>query len=175
MTGVDETARVEQFIRHRPQLMAYAQSLVSNPEDAADLLQDVSLAVLLRRDAPVDSDHFLHWCCAAAHHLALHHWRARDQRQELFESSSENVEDADLPISASLEQELVDRDSIESCLRPLDRGARRLLLLRYGAGKTTEEIARNLGESPAAVRTKILRARDSFCGHFRRSEMTRPG
>ncbi len=152
---------LNRFIRLRPQVAAYLRSLMATHEDAADLLQELSLALLIRGDAPAEPTKLLRWCRGTARNLALHHWRSARRRSEIF-SSGHAAHDADPAEPASLERAVVDRDAIVRCLRCLDGHSRRLLLLRYVAGKTSAEIARRSHQSPAAVRMKLMRVRDDL-------------
>ncbi len=163
-------AGIEELIRHWRPVMAYAQSLVASPDDAADLLQEVGLALLLRGHVPAGSAGFVRWCRAVARNRALHYWRDCRRRDAVFVALDDRAETDRPASSASPEQVLAYRDSIESCLRQLDGQSRSLLLLHYVAGETTEEIARRLHRSPAAVRSKLLRARDQFCDQFHTQE-----
>src|SRR5512142_1385195 len=129
-------------------------------EDAADLLQELSLAILIRGDAPAEPTELLRWCRGTARNLALHHWRSARRHSEIF--SPAHPEHGDAAEPSSLERSVVDRDSIARCLRCLDGHSRRLLVLRYVAGKTSAEIARRSHQSPAAVRMKLMRVRDDL-------------
>ncbi len=153
---------LERFIRLQPQVAAYVRSLMSTREDAADLLQELSLAFLLRGGASAEPTQMLRWCRGAARNLALHHWRSARRHREIFADGPSTQGQADAAEPRSLERAVADRDSIERCLRCLDGHSRRLLLLRYVAGKTSAEIARGSHQSPAAVRMKLMRVREDL-------------
>lgn len=152
---------LNRFIRLRPQVAAYVRSLIASHEDAADVLQELSLALLLRGGAPAEPTDLLRWCRGTARNLALHHWRSARRHSEIFSSRLEH-EHADTVEHSSLERAVVDRVSIMRCLRCLDGHSRRLLLLRYVAGKTSAEIARRSHQSPAAVRMRLMRVREDL-------------
>ena len=160
--AVAHDALVNRFIRLRPQVAAYVRSLMSTHEDAADLLQELSLALLVRGDAPAEPTELLRWCRGAARNLALHHWRSARRHSEIFAERRGDAHDADAPEASSLERAVADRDAIERCLRCLDEHSRRLLVMRYVAGKTSAEIARRSHQSPAAVRMKLMRVREDL-------------
>ncbi len=153
---------LNRFIRLRPQVAAYVRSLMATHEDAADLLQELSLALLIRGDAPAEPTELLRWCRGTARNLALHHWRSARRRNEIFCSGHTVHGGADAAGPGSLERAVVDRDAIARCLRCLDGHSRRLLVLRYVAGKTSAEIARRSHQSPAAVRMKLMRVREDL-------------
>lgn len=142
--------------------MAYIRSLVANHDDAADLLQDLSLVVLARAGALPETIQMLRWCRGVARHLALHRRRLARRRNEIFPVESGATDPAEFAISSSPERALADRDSLGRFFRELDARSRRLLVLRYLAGRTSEEIARTSRQSPAAVRMKLMRLRKSL-------------
>jgi RNA polymerase sigma factor (sigma-70 family) len=80
------------------------------------------------------------------------------RHDEIFAESDVAGLEWSLPLS--FESALLDRQQVETCLRNLDEPARSLLFLRHVVGKTSREIAEDLGQSPAAVRMKIMRVRD---------------
>jgi len=162
----DSTRSWEQFVRHRPELLRYVHSLISSPEDAADLLQEVGVVVLAHDDdAPSETRAFALWCRGIAHNLALHHWRAVRRYNHVFadwDDDRDGAEAATRAPSLSIEETLADRESLERCVADLDETSRELLRLRYVCGKSSREIARMLRQSPEAVRMKIMRVREAL-------------
>ena len=133
---------------------------MSNREDAADLLQDVGMIILAHDDPPLDSDRFVPWCMGIARNTVLHHWRRVRRYDEVF--IRWDVDDSDCGLAFFFEGVLLDRQHVAICLQGLDEPSRSLLFLRYVMGKTSREIAEELGQSPAAVRMRIMRVREAL-------------
>ncbi len=166
---------IEQFIHYRLELMAYVRALMRSPDDAADLFQDLFLAVRARDGAEggdggalADPARFLPWCRGVARNLALHRWRMARRRRELFAATPvSEARAAALAEWSASEGARLERDLLERCLEGLDPPSRRLLLLRFVAGSTSEDIARAMGESPAVVRARLMRVLDVVRGRIR--------
>jgi RNA polymerase sigma-70 factor (ECF subfamily) len=149
------------FAANQRRLGTYAEYLMSSPQDAADLLQDVGLVVLASSDVPRDADLFGVWCRSIARNLALHRWRAARRHDAIFAAS--DLEDAEPgPAVEPLEDAVAVRELLAALLQDLEPQTCELLVLRYVDGKTSREIARELRQSPAAVRMRLMRAREAL-------------
>jgi DNA-directed RNA polymerase specialized sigma24 family protein len=73
---VNETV-VRLFTKHQRMLREFILCLVPDPNDADDLLQEVSVVVLAKSEAPRDCEKFPSWCRGVARNVILHHWRRR--------------------------------------------------------------------------------------------------
>ncbi|HMF44522.1 MAG TPA: sigma-70 family RNA polymerase sigma factor [Polyangia bacterium] len=155
------STRREHLVRCRRELARYARSLMPTPEDASDLLQEVGVVVLASNEAPTDAREFISWCRGIAHNLALHHWRAARRRNDALTGLGSAYDSGETPVT-SLETILADRESLAMCLQSLDEPSRQLLKLKYIDGKTSTEIAQILGQSPEAVRMRIMRLREAI-------------
>ena len=155
MDGDGKAQSWDYFIRNRKKVRDYLESKVSNREDVADLLQDVGIIILGHDDPPLDAERFVPWCMGIARNTVLHHWRHARRYDRVFSAS--DATGCDWGLASSFEGALLDRQLIATVLHDLDESSRTLLLLRYVAGKTSREIAEDLGQSPAAVRMRIMR------------------
>jgi RNA polymerase sigma-70 factor (ECF subfamily) len=149
------------FVRHRAELRGYVRSLVSNHADVADLMQEVGLVILDHREVPSDVRQFPAWCRGVVRNVVSHHWRSTRRRSELFSPADVESESPDSDLR-STEDIVALRNAVAACLEELDDQSRTLLTLRYMDGKTSGEIARQLRQSPAAIRMKIMRVRDAL-------------
>jgi len=59
------------------------------------------------------------------------------------------------------------RRALMECLEDLDDQSRVLLTMRYMDGKTSREIARQFRQSPAAIRMRIMRVRETLKGRMK--------
>jgi RNA polymerase sigma-70 factor (ECF subfamily) len=151
----------DHLLRCRAELARYARSLMPSPEDASDLLQEVGVVVLAHDGAPTEARAFLSWCRGITYNLALHHWRAARRRHDMFAAWDPEQDWLDTAGTA-IDESLADREALAHCIRTLDSESRALLTLRYVDGKTSPEIARLLGQSPGAVRMRIMRLREAI-------------
>ena len=142
------------FLEHRSQLLAYARHLMSSHPD--DIVQEVGLRILLQPATRIAEDQFAAWCRSIVRNVVLEERRsARYERAKIAaidETRHRDVWDAELRASARL--------TLRRHLDGIDATARELLLRRYVLEQTSEEIARTMQLSPAAVRMRLMRLRD---------------
>jgi DNA-directed RNA polymerase specialized sigma24 family protein len=153
------SARWTQFLDQRASLTRLVRLLVGNPDDAADLLQELSLLILNHPTGPRDPTCFPAWCRGLARNVAAIHWRAASRRaaHTLFVD----------PGSVETETSLTSPEHMTVCreqlgpLRDLDAPSLELLIRRHIFGETATELARSYRCSPAAIRMKLKRLRQS--------------
>jgi DNA-directed RNA polymerase specialized sigma24 family protein len=153
------SSRWNQFLDQRASLAKLVRLLVGNPDDAADLLQDVSLLILNHPTGPRDPTCFPAWCRALARNVAANHWRAANRRaaHTLFVDPGSVETETGL---ASPELMTVCREQLGP-LRDLDAPSLELLIRRHIFGETATELARSYHCSPTAIRMKLKRLRRS--------------
>jgi RNA polymerase sigma factor (sigma-70 family) len=93
------------------------------------------------------------WCYQVAYHLLMDDHRRRVREEKM-------VPDQGSPGDAT--EEVVDRAAVLGALDSLSSSDRQCLWLFYYEGWSTDQIGRSLGLQPAAVRTRLMRARDRF-------------
>src|SRR6188768_3456193 len=67
--------RIAMLLEHQRRILSRIRALMRNEEDALDLLQEVSIVVLM---SPIDFDdkgHFMRWCSGVIHRTALQSYR----------------------------------------------------------------------------------------------------
>lgn len=140
-----------------PMLRAHVRRLVSDPEAAAEILQEVSLRILVY-DGPIDDVARFHaWCRGVARHVAAHHTRTRRRtsNEVLVEEELEDVYDP----GTDPETHIDARKTIARAAADLEPAALELLVRRYVLEETGEELADELAETPSAVRMRLMRLR----------------
>ena len=149
--------------RHEAELARYLRRMVGDRELARDLLQETLLAAF-RAWPPRSAVNLRGWLFRIATNEALAHFHRRKLkawipfsrlppvgREPSSRGHSDQV-DTQVAVAATLEQ-----------LAPRDRAC----LLLDASGFSGEEIAAQLGCSPAAARTRLFRAREAFRQHYR--------
>jgi len=133
--------------------------VVGNVPDAQDLTQEAFVKALGRRSQLKDPQKAAQWLGRIAVNTALDFVRQR--KRVVFEE----IEKAPETPSESPEQQLLrseKRAYIEDGLRLLSARERAALILRDVEGLPALEVARQLGCSPATVRSHIANARVKF-------------
>jgi len=143
--------RWQLFMHERPQLEAYVRQLVPDPEDAADLVQDVALVVMNQRSSPRNEARFSSLCRGIARHLLLHRQRENNRRQHAGWAPTTGTLEAD-PITSTA--------TVHELLEGMDDTSRSLLIGRVLMGESSRQVAGRLHVSAPAVRMRLKRLRD---------------
>ncbi|MET8833450.1 RNA polymerase sigma factor [Micromonospora sp. NPDC004540] len=137
-------------------LLAYALRRVAQPEDAADVVAETFLvAWRRRRDLPADAEVRL-WLYGVARRVLANHHRGGIRRQRLGERLRQRITSA---VGADPGSAVPERLAVRAALARLGELDREVLLLTVWEGLEPREAAEVLGVSPAAVRTRLSRAR----------------
>ncbi len=141
-------------------LHAYIFSLVWNPADADDILQETNL-VLLRKAAEFDSSRdFLPWALTIARFQALAGLKRRQRLRFVFDDTLA----ASLAEDAAREDPVLEarRLALATCLQKLPAGHRDLLIRRYEPEAVVGEMAAALGLSLKALSDRLRRIREKL-------------
>ena len=153
-------------LRHQQRVLAVAQRITKNREDAEDVAQESFHKAFLHLDAFHEQSRFSTWLTRIAMNEALMLLR---RRRRVFETLPENLENG---AKSSLEP-FVDRSPSpeESCWRGerrqlltkainrLDPKVRRTIVLRDLEERSIEETAQILGTSTSAVKARVFQGR----------------
>ncbi|MBI4564165.1 MAG: sigma-70 family RNA polymerase sigma factor [Planctomycetes bacterium] len=131
------------LMKHRTQLLAYLLSTVRHPHDAEDLLQEISLIAIQRREQYREGTNFLAWIHKILRYRLMK-YAARSQR------SAAVLPPETLDRLAAAEEAPADRNDLlaqrrnamRECLKALRGQARKVLELRYDGGLGVPQIAR---------------------------------
>jgi RNA polymerase sigma-70 factor (ECF subfamily) len=151
------------FRKEYPRVVAIAQRIVRDADEAEDVAQEVFISFY--RKHPADAGYAPAWLHAAAAHTALNVIRTRDRRGR---RETAHARDADRAIDPEHVAEATEtRAEVRTALARMDERAASLLALRY-SGLSYEEIAAALGLRKSSIGTLLSRAEDTF-----RKEVTR--
>lgn len=156
--------KVEEFIqdltRDQRRILLYIYGLIPNWAEAEEVLQNTNLVLWRKLDGFQPGTNFFAWACSVAHFEVLK-WRerrARDARtlscEFIQEIGSELARQGDL-----IEQR---HQALAGCLGKLKESDRRLILLRYGDGATTQSVAAQLGRPIKSIYAAVQRIRDGL-------------
>lgn len=145
------------FRREYRRVVAIAQRVVRDADEAEDVAQDVFLAFY--RKHPADAGYAAAWLHAAAAHTALNVIRSRERRGRR-ETAHAREHDVAVDPAKSAEQAEA-RAEVRRALARVDERAASLLALRY-SGLSYDEIAAALGLRKSSIGTLLSRAEDAF-------------
>ncbi|WP_141909371.1 RNA polymerase sigma factor [Micromonospora sp. A202] len=141
-------------------LLAYALRRVAHPEDAADVVAETFLVAWRRRqDIPIAGATRL-WLYGVARRVLANHHRGGVRRQRLGERLRQQIAAS----VADPGSEVPERLAVRAALAGLTEVDREVLMLTVWEGLQPHEVASVLGVSPAAVRTRLARARTRLRG-----------
>lgn len=149
-------SRIEELLGHTEWLRKLAFELLGDAQVAEDVVQDTWVAYL--EHPPRDesgSSGARAWLASVARNFARSRSRvrARRLRREAISARSERI-----PSTAeTVERVAIQRELVEAALA-LDAADREVVVLRYFDGLPPREIAKRLGLSGAAVRSRLSRA-----------------
>ena len=147
------------YHRHRDRIHAVILSVVSNPEDAQDLTQDVFLKAYRRLHTFKRASQFYSWLYRIAVNRCIDHMRRQSKHRVLIdEPFSEDTfyrEPAN-PLAA-LEHDEFHRQ-LHAALPALTPNQRTVFVLRYQEDLSLKAIARRLGRSTGTVKAHLFHA-----------------
>ena len=167
----DFAAFTELLNRHQGKVYGLIRKLVGNPDDAADIVQDTFLKAIDKIDQFRGEASFGTWLTS----IALNQARAqfnKNQAADLrpleeylpgggagaeHQHDSSQLFDWSDPLSRLEAAEI--RQIVGEGLETLPFKYREAFLLRYIEEKSVKEVAEAIGESEAATKSRILRAR----------------
>lgn len=162
MTKTNQRRRSELLVRCVPMLRAYLRRLIADREAQHDALQEIILTILSDPTCPEDTARFAVYCRAVAYQLALGEQQpaASDGRRAAVLVSDEDLLDAPDPFDDP-ERTVDTREELARALDHLNEDALRLLVRRYVFEENANELARDLAQTPAALRVRLMRLRSA--------------
>ena len=148
---------VSDLTNSQPRLFAYVLSLLRNPDEARDVLQETNLVLWKKLDEYPEVASFEAWSTKVAYFqvLAYRRDRGRDRHQfdeqligQVAEAAEEATKDTDRRMTY-----------LSSCIERLSESHRELLSDRYGKQLSVKELAKSVGKTPAAIGMTLYRVR----------------
>ncbi|MEX0936396.1 MAG: sigma-70 family RNA polymerase sigma factor [Pirellulales bacterium] len=148
---------VTQMTAAQPALFAFILSLVTNANDARDVLSETNLALWKKRSEFDPAMEYWPWACRFAR-LQVQAFRKRQRRDRLVLTN--DVVDLIATKAARAGHRWNDSmDALEDCLGELEEGRVKILLRRYSDGLSIAQLADELGRSVGAVADLLYRLR----------------
>lgn len=167
-TGTSRDPQVAEFVKlmaiWQRRIFLYVLSLLHNPTNAEEVLQETNLALWQKYDQFQPGTSFGRWAYRVAYYevLKFREKSARD-KQHLF--SNQCIELLAVEAERSLDEADARRDALANCLGKMQPQHRDLLVGRYQPGATTRTLAEALGRSVEGVRQslRLLRSKLLAC------------
>lgn len=140
---------------HLPALQRYVRSLVRDPDEAADICQEVALRLLVAARSGTRPDAPASWMYRVAHNLVV----SRARHRAVASRAAEHL--VDRRDVAGVEAEILDREQHVRLRETLQAAPAddRTAILMAASGRPGREIAAYLGRSDEATRSLLCRAR----------------
>lgn len=153
----DASAADELFRKVNPVLARYYYSLVNQPGQVEDLLQECWLRVHRARQSYRPGEPVLPWILAIARHTRVDQFR-RWQRSSGRESSIDLMTQHPSMDPRKAMDSRLRADAVMQAMETLPEGQREVLIMLKVTGMTAAEVARVTGSTAAAVKQKAFRA-----------------
>ncbi len=139
---------------------AFILSLLPDFHLAADILQNVAVVVVRKREEFDAQRPFLPWALQIAKLEVLKHRRTLARDRHLFSDELvEQVAQAAVEVGGDL---IARRRALADCIQRVNGRSRRALLLRYVEGLKSSEVARRMSLAGGATRTLLMRVRQTL-------------
>lgn len=148
---------VKQLTNCQSQVYAFALSLLGNPEDASEVLQETNLILWQKVEESAQVRNFDAWALAIAYNNVRTLRRRRSRDRVLFDDSLiEKLAEQAQQLNADGRDRL---RVLHECLNELPPRHRSMIHRRYNRGETVAAIARDLRRSAQSVAVMLFRIR----------------
>lgn len=153
---MNENTIVTILLKQRIRLSAVMWTIVRDTHAAEDLFQELLVKAMSERDRFSDEDQLVAWATIAAKHRAIDYVRIRDGRTRILQ---ENVLELLSRQLDSQPNELLESrlDALRECVEALPSRSRSLIAMRYDAGLSGTEMAKQLKRTRDAVYQSLSR------------------
>ncbi len=153
---------VQLVASHQPALRAFVLSLLPGSPEVDDVVQETNAEIWVKRgDFRIGTD-FKSWMFSVAKFKVMAVWREHQRRkvwtvpEETLTRLMEQIEDGAL--AATSER----HEALRFCLQRLRAEDRNLILKRYIAGESLEELARGIGRKKDSLKVSLHRIRTAL-------------
>lgn len=143
---------------HQRALFSYLLAAVRDPQNAEDLLQQVTLVLWKKFETYRPEIHYLAWAFGIARREVADFFRSRGRQErplplEILDSVAPELEREELSAETR---------ALSDCIEKLPDPLRELLRLRYQEGQSLKQLSESLGQTLSAINMRIVRVRRSL-------------
>ena len=148
---------VAEITRAQRQLYAFILSMVWNPPDADDVLQETNLVLWEKAGEFDDSRPFLPWAMRFAQFQAMAWLKSHRRQRMVFDDDLTRL----LAIEAAADEPAFEarHHALADCLQKLRPEQRALVARRYEPDASVSALAESIGTTPKALSDKLRRIR----------------
>ena len=150
----DERALRQLWSQHSPHIDAVIRRLVGDPDQAADIAQEVWIQIFRALPTYRGESQFGTW----AHRIAVNRTLNALRRTRRIARAETDIEDDTASVDHDAERALL-AATIEEAAARLSPGARTVFMMHDVEGYTHEEIARELGITTGGSKSQLFKAR----------------
>ena len=150
----DERALRQLWSQHSPHIDAVIRRLVGDPDQAADIAQEVWIQIFRALPTYRGESQFGTW----AHRIAVNRTLNALRRTRRIAKAETEIEDDSASVDHDAERALL-AATIEEAAARLSPGARTVFMMHDVEGYTHEEIARELGITTGGSKSQLFKAR----------------
>jgi RNA polymerase sigma-70 factor (ECF subfamily) len=157
MPAEDHDEFVELMTAHQGRLFAYVLSLLGDPDQANDVLQEANLVMWRSAHEFQPGTNFRAWAFRIAHFQVMAQRQRQLRARVLFDEKILTLLE---PAAREVDEKYEAREQLlAGCLERLDAGHRDLLHRRYTEGQSLEAIAKACGKTCNGVAQALFRIR----------------
>ena len=150
----DEDALRSLWTQHAPRIDALVKRLVGDPDQAADVAQEVWIQIFRALPSYRGDSQFSTW----AHRIAVNRTLNAIRSMRRFSKAEVDLEDDTSMVEHDGDRSLL-AQSIDEGVQKLSPGARQVFVLHDVEGYTHEEIATELGITSGGSKSQLFKAR----------------
>ena len=161
------------YLRHRNRIHGVVLSMISNPDDALDITQEVFLKAYQGLERFKQASQFYSWLYRIAVNQCVDYMRRQSKHRVLINEPfcEETFYQDSIQPTAALEKDEF-HCQLRTALQALTPCQRRVFLLRYQEELPLKAIARRLGRSTGTIKSHLFHARRTL--HHQLKNLYRP-
>ena len=148
---------VQLLTTHQGRLYAYVLSLVGDPDQARDVMQETNTVLWQKSGSFEIGTNFAAWMMKTAYYQVMSHRQKFSRERLVFDDELT----AELAQAANDQNEMLEekQDMIRDCLAELNDRHRELIRARYQDGFDLSVIAKKMNRQSNAIKQALFRAR----------------
>lgn len=147
------------FAEHQPALHTFVRSMLSNRNEASEVMQDVAVVLWQKFETATD---FRKWAFGVARLEVLRYLQTRKRDRHVFDDELVNqLADEAIELNGRHDQQ---REALDGCLQKLPPAQVHLVLSAYTKGARIDEIAAQRGQTAMALYKLLHRIRQVLLG-----------
>jgi RNA polymerase sigma-70 factor (ECF subfamily) len=152
------TDPVQLMLSGQGRLYAFIMSLLGDPDQASDVLQQTNLVMWEKIDNFQPGTNFMAWAFRIARFQVMAHRQKHGRDRHVFDDEAIGlVADAFEKQAEDFDDRL---DALSRCIQQLPDDRRRLLRRRYGEGWSVKNLAEELGQTANQLAVRLHRLRE---------------